>query len=164
MLLFCSYLLNTVVSFLVKISLLDKKVLLGAFRILFIQGLCRLYLRGRNLSFSCRKISGRQLMHLSAGRLIILDITLKQERQGEGKQGWTDCELSIVTVRCPEQMATTFLKLVTTLSQPVNLLFTLWFRDILSLRERLRWEKDEEKGKALYISPRSRNTFWIKFN
>jgi len=35
-------------------------------------------------------------MHLSAGRLIILDIAPKQERQ-QGKRGGTDCELSIVS-------------------------------------------------------------------
>lgn len=46
------------------------------------------------------KVSVRQLMHLSAGRLIILDIILKQERQhGERSGSRTDCELSIVTVK-----------------------------------------------------------------
>lgn len=53
---------------------------------IFIQELCQPYLRGRNLSFPCRRISARQLMHLSAGRLIILDITLRQERQQGGRK------------------------------------------------------------------------------
>jgi len=69
-------------------------------------------------------------MHLPAGRLIILDVTptgkkVAGGRVDRGRIGLSLGDVSQAAEGCSRRMAATFLKLVTTRSQPVNLLLAL---------------------------------------
>jgi len=86
--------------------------------------------RRERIVFLAPRAFSRQLMHLPAGRLIILDITPRGKkttggRAGRGRIGLSLGDSNQAAEGCPRRMAVTFLKLVTTRSQPVNLLLAL---------------------------------------